>query len=382
MRMVPVNSVSENTKLGKTIYNATGNILLRSGSILTTSLLDKIRAAQIQTIYIDDGYCDVEIEDLIKPALKAQAVKTIQATFKTIEKDIKKSLDVSNSLNKRLKSKVMSKYVNNLKNITDAIIEDILNSHHLMVNVIDIKHASTYEYEHALNVAVLSLIIGIELRFNKHELFTLFTGAILHDLGKVFIDPKIIEKGNLRSEEEKDLYKTHPLEGYNYLKDNRGFSAASKIVTLQHHEHMDGSGYPEGINHYAIHKNSKIVAIANSYDGMTSFRDNHEHIPANEAIEFIMGSAGSKFDFDISNVFVRKINPYPVGTLVDMSSGQVGVIIDTNVDFPLRPIVQIVEKRNGLIIKKEIIDLLINKAITIKQIRYRDVENKNYEKTN
>lgn len=182
MRMIPINCISEDTVLGKTLYNATGNILLRNGTQLTNSLIQKIKSADIKTIYVDDGYCDVEIEDLIKPELKAQAVKTIQETFKAIEKDIQKSFDVSKSLNKRLKSKVMSNYVSHLKSVTDAIIDDILNAHHLMVNIIDIKHASTHAYEHALNVAVLSLIIGIELRMNKHELFTLFTGAILHDL--------------------------------------------------------------------------------------------------------------------------------------------------------------------------------------------------------
>lgn len=376
MRMVPINSISQDTTLGKTLYNSAGNILLKSGTLLTPSLLKKIKAADIQAVYVDDGYCDAEIEDILKPALKAEAVKTIENTFKSIEKDIKTTLSLNDKLNKRLKSKVMHKYVSNLKNITDAIIDDIINAHHLMVNVIDIKHADTQAYEHALNVAVLSLVLGMEFRMNKHELFTLFTGAILHDIGKLFIDPEILAKGNFRSQDEEEIYRSHPLEGYNYLKENKGFSATSKIVILQHHEHMDGSGFPHGSHDSAIHRNSRIVSIANVYDNMTSFKEDREHIPANEAMEYIMGNAGSIFDFDVVNVFVRKINPYPVGTLVDMSSGKVGVVVDTNIDYPLRPIVQIVEKRNGLVLKKEILDLLKVTHVTIKRIRYKDVEDK------
>lgn len=373
MRIIPVNCITHETTLAKTIYNASGNILLKKGSKLTSSLLQKVKNSGIHTLYIDDGYSEVEIEDVIKPELRYAAVKTIKDTFKSIEQDLNNTLHADQKLKKRLKAKVMSKYVSKLRHVADAIIEDIMKSHNLLINVIDIKHLGEYAYEHALSVAILSLITGIELRMNKHDLFTLFTGAILHDLGKVFVPEDILSAGDNMTEEEYEEYKSHPQKGYDYLRENKGFAATAKIVILQHHENFDGSGFPNGTYGKNIHRNARIVSICDTYDKMVSDSKGSPAIPANEALEYIMGSAGSQFDFDIANVFVRKINPYPIGTLVDLSSGHTAVVIGTNSDYPLRPIVQILKITQGNVEKKEVIDLLIQTDVTIKQIRYKDI---------
>lgn len=373
MRIVPLNCVPPEATLAKTIYNANGNILLRRGTTLTPSLLDKIKASDINTVYVDDGYCDEEIHDIIQPEVRAKAVKTIKETFRAMEEDIKKTLDISRDFNRRLQKRAMSKYMEKLKGITEAILEDIMNSHHLMVNIIDIKHLGEYMYEHALNVAILSLVIGMELRMSKHELFTLFTGAVLHDIGKVFMDPDVLDMGDSMTEAGAEVYKTHPEEGYNYLKENKGFAATAKIIIIQHHEHVDGTGFPHGTHDGAIHRNARIVAICNTYDKMTSDAKNSPAVPANEAIEYIMGNAGTKFDFDLVNIFVKKVNPYPVGTLVDLSNNKTAVVIDTNVDLPLRPVVQVLEVVNKEVIKRECYDLLDKTDITIKRIRYKDL---------
>jgi len=375
MRIIPINCVTHETKLAKTIYNDKGNILLRQGTTLTESLLNKVKQSGINTIYIDDGYSDIEIEDVIKPELRFAAVKTIKETFQNIEQDLAKRLNGDQHLHKRLKAKVMGKYVESLKGMSDAIIDDILKSHNMLVNIIDIKHVGEYTYEHSLNVAILSLITGIELRLSRHDLFSLFTGAILHDIGKVFLDKDLLAAGDERTDLQDLAYQTHTEQGYNYLKDNSGFSATSKIVIMQHHEHYDGTGYPHGTSGDAIHKNSRIVSICNTYDKLTSDSDNSPSVAANEAIEYIMGNAGTKFDFDIANVFVRKINPYPIGTLVELSDGKKAVVMDTNLDFPLRPIVQVLELINGNVEKKEMLDLMKVSDVTIIKIRYLDIRN-------
>lgn len=375
MRIIPINCVTHETKLAKTIYNDKGNILLRQGTTLTESLLNKVKQSGVNTIYIDDGYSDIEIEDVIKPELRFAAVKTIKETFQNIEQDLAKRLNGDQHLHKRLQAKVMSKYVESLKGMSDAIIDDILKSHNMLVNIIDIKHVGEYTYEHSLNVAILSLITGIELRLSRHDLFSLFTGAILHDIGKVFLDKNILAAGDERTDLQDLAYQTHTEQGYNYLKENSGFSATSKIVIMQHHEHYDGTGYPNGTSGDAIHKNSRIVSICDTYDKLTSDSDNSPSVPANEAIEYIMGNAGTKFDFDMATVFVRKINPYPIGTLVELSDGKKAVVMDTNLDFPLRPIVQVLELINGNVVKKDMLDLMKVSDVTIIKIRYLDIRN-------
>lgn len=373
MRIVPINCITNEVTLAKTIFNDNGNVLLRKGTLLTSSLIDKIKLADINTVYIDDGYSTEEINDVIKPEVKHAAVKTIKEAFKSIEGDLKKSLVANESLNKRLKSKVMSKYLDKLKNISDVIIDDILASHQLLVNVIDIKHVNDYTYEHSLNVAVLSLITGIEMRLNRHDLYCLFIGALLHDLGKVFIEQDILDKGDELTEAQARVYATHTERGYDYIKENHGISATSKIVILQHHEHYDGTGYPNGTSGPNIHKFARIVSICNTYDRLTSDSPNSPGVPANEALEYIMGAAGSMFDFDMVNLFCRKINPYPPGSLIDLSNGNTAVVIDSNANYPLRPVVQILTLKDGAAIKGDTINLLEVNHITIERLRYKDI---------
>ncbi len=373
MRIVPINCITKETILAKTLYNTNGNVLLRKGTTITQSLIGKIKASDINTLYIDDGYSNVEIEDVIKPEIKNAALKTIKTAFSSIQGDIQKELDQSRPLHKRLKTKVMDKYIGNFKNISDLIIEDLMASHNLLINVIDIKHISDYEYEHSLHVAVLALITGMELRLNRHDLYCLFIGAILHDLGKVFLDINLLNRGDEKSEGDNEIYQTHTNDGYDYLKENHGLSATSKIVVLQHHEHFDGSGFPLGTSGNNIHKFSRIVSICNTYDKMTSESSNSPAIPPNEVIEYIMGGAGTLFDFDIATTFVRKINPYPIGTLLDLSNKKTAVVIDTNTNYPMRPVIQILLSTDSGVEKKEIIDLMEQTDITIKQIRYSDV---------
>lgn len=373
MRIVPLNCITKEITLAKTIYNSKGNILLRKGVLITPSLIKKIRLAEITTIYIDDGYSNVEIEDILKPEIKHAAIKTIKDTFKAIKNTLGHNANEKPNLQSRLKNKVMNKYLDKLKNISEAVINDIISSHHALVNIVDIKHIGNYTYEHSLSVAVLALVIGIEMRLSRHDLYCLFIGAVLHDLGKVFISKEILEMGDNMTEESLELYKKHSLDGYSYTRENHGLSATSKIVILQHHEHFDGSGYPNGTYGLNIHKFSRIVAICDAYDKMTSDGPNSPALPPNDVIEYLMASAGSKFDFDIVNLFIRKINPYPIGTLITLSNNETAVVINNNINFPMRPIVQVISIVNGKPMKKEVFDLLVRNDITISEIRYKDL---------
>lgn len=163
----------------------------------------------------------------------------------------------------------------------------------------------------------------------------------------------------------------HPQLGYDYLKESYGIDATSKIIALQHHEKVDGTGYPLHAKGQQIHKFSRIVSIANVYDRMTSDTNNSKALPPNEALEYIMASCGTEFDFDLANIFVRKIVPFPEGTIVDLSDGHIGIVSAVVPDYPLRPQVKLFEKNQPIESFKEI-DLMKETNITIVQIRYED----------
>ncbi len=369
MRIVPTNCVPENALLAKPIFNASGNVLLKKGTLLTEALLKRIEDNKIYTIYVDDGYSDHEIEDLIRPELRNKAVQTLKETFQFIEKNNASKDTLSMGLKKRLEVKSMEKYVQGIKAVSSIIIEEIITNRQLMINLVDIKNLDNYTYEHSLNVAIMSLIIGIEMKMNHNEVSQLFLGALLHDLGKSLIPKEIVTKETPFTTEETAIMEAHALLGYEYLKENYGFPNACKMSVLQHHERFDGTGYPKGLKGSHIHKHARIIAIADCYDTMTSDTYQKRAIPPNEALEYIMGACDTHFDFDIATIFTRKVIPYPEGCIVKLSDERYAVVLRVNLNYPLRPVVRILEK-NKPTEAMQTLNLLTNKNITIVGIEY------------
>ncbi|MBN2898320.1 MAG: HD domain-containing protein, partial [Clostridia bacterium] len=192
--------------------------------------------------------------------------------------------------------------------------------------------------------------------------------------GKAFIPSEVLSKQGTLSETEIDIMRAHPQMGYDYLKDSYGLDATSKVVALQHHEKVDGTGYPQHAEGNQIHKYARIVALANVYDSMTSDTPYSKAMPPNEALEYIMATAGSHFDFDLTNIFVRKIIPYPEGTIVSLSNGKIAIIETVVSDYPLRPVVKIF-KPGVPVDEFESLDLMKATNITITGVRYEDPNN-------
>lgn len=336
MRLVPVNCVRPGTPLGKTLYNSTGSVLLKQGIELNESLLSRLEENGILLVYVDDGYSHQEIHDIIQPEVKHRAMDSIRSVFELIEKKPKSASEDIPDIRKVLLQKSMAKYLESVKTISAQIIENILSNQSLMINLVDIKSYDNHTYEHSLNVAVLSLVLGIEAKLGKNQLHSLFIGALLHDIGKVLLP---IKARKTLSDEDRLILKAHPLKGYEYMKDSRSIDGISKAIILQHHENYDGTGYPRGTPGDYVNQASRIVSIANCYDVLTSDTSGGKAVLPNEAMEYLMGGAGTQFDFELVSLFVRKIVPYPPGTLVTLSNGMIAVVTEVNNNFPLRPFI-------------------------------------------
>lgn len=368
MRLVPVNCVRPGTQLGKTLYNSSGSVLLKQGIELNETLLTRLEENGILLVYVDDGYSYQEIQDIIQPEVKYRAIDSIRSVFELIEKKQKPGPEESLDLRKQLLQKSMGKYLDSVRTISAQIIDNILSSQTLMINLVDIKSYDNRTYEHSLNVAVLSLILGIEAKFSKNQLHSLFIGALLHDIGKVLLPVKA--KKTL-TEEDKEILKAHPLKGYEYMKDSHSIDGVSKAIILQHHEHWDGTGYPRRTSGEFLNIAARIVSIANCYDVLTSDTVGGQAVLPNEAMEYLMGAAGTEFDFNLVSLFVRKIVPYPPGTLVNLSNGQIAVVEEVNNNFPLRPIIRYVKRGTGALMEGTV-NLMKENSILITGVQMVD----------
>jgi len=359
MRLVPIECVKPNAIIGKTLYDIDGRILVRSGLTLSQGIISKIKGIHIQSIYIIDEYSSEEIEDIVKPELRQKAILTIKEAFSNINR-----ITVADKF-----SKMESVYFDNIENMAESLIENVLSNKNVLLSLVDIRSLDNYLYSHSVNVAVTSLTLGIALKLPKRQLHYLCIGALLHDVGKVFIPKEILTKTEALTSEETSILKKHSALGYKYLSDSYNLSANSKIIALQHHERPDGLGYPNELANDEINTLSKIVSIADVYDTLSTGRPNQKALFPSDVLEYLMSNAGKKFDYDIVNTFCKIVIPFSKGTLVNLSNGDVAVVQETIPNFPLRPIVKILTSCRTDTIDKEI-NLIDEISITITSIRY------------
>jgi len=360
MRVIPIQYVKIGTKLGQSLQDDEGRVLLRAGMEITSKLKKRLNDFGIYSVYVDDGFSDVELQDVIQPKLRQKAIKTVKETFKSC-------MDFQEDINSPFKSKQIKaidrrdEKIKSIESLSEEIIYDLLSSKQIALNLVDIKSRDEYIFQHSMNVAVLSLIIGAGAHLNVRDMKLLCTGAMLHDIGKTLIPKELVFKEGKLSLSELAIFKEHTSRGYDYLRDSREISAMARIIALQHHERLDGQGYPKGIKD--IHNFAQIVAIANTYDNLTSDTPRHRAIPANEALEYIMGNAGTRFNINYVQYFKDRVVPYPIGTLIYLSNGNIAVVKRLNSGFPFRPLVQSVNSG-------KLLDLLKVTDLTITGVCY------------
>lgn len=325
MRLVPINVVKEGNILGKSLYNESGQLLIAKNTGLSQSMISKIERIGYSSIYLASEYTEFEIDDIIKPEF-------IQKTM---------------VLNKKIANIIVSRKgsiettLGELSIVIDDIIEEILNTKEIFLNLLNVSAYDDYTFKHCLNVMFLSISVGRTLGYTKGQLHDLAIGALFHDIGKLFVPREILLKPSPLSNQEFELMKSHSRKGFDFLKDNTDLSAIIRIVSLDHHEKWDGTGYPHGKKGDHIHPFGRIVAVCDVFEALTANRPYRTEISLNEAREYILGGGGTYFDFQVVQAFSETVNPFPIGSYVRLSDGREGMVKCSNLNFYTRPVVEI-----------------------------------------
>lgn len=341
MRYIPTLCLREGMTVGKNIYGNNGQLLLTKGTIITNGHIESVKKKGFSGIYIEDALSsDIEIESIVSDQLRQKTVKGLKDVFIAIDTGSKEKYDK----------------IDELKYQVEDIVDEILNYNSLMINMVDLKYFDDYTYQHSVNVAVLSIIIGVALKLNRNKLYLLGLAALLHDIGKVFIKKEILNKPGKLTDEEFEIIKNHVVYGYNYLKKEFNFPVQSFMGALDHHEKYDGTGYPNQKAGNKISLYGRIISIADVYDALSSERPYRVAMLPSEATEYLMGGAGSSFDYELVKLFVRKVAPYPLGTCVVLTNGYKGIVINNHDDACLRPKIRVFEV-DGCEVEAFIVDL-------------------------
>lgn len=325
MRYLPITEIKEGMALGQDIYDGEGRMLLAKHQILNNEYARNLDTMGFQGVYIDDDFSeDIEVEEVIKPAIKSRALKLVHVLFMEDE-------NAEDAKEWRIRQLV-----------TD-VVEDILNNGDAMYNMMDLKTYDDYTFFHSVSVAVLSAILGARYGMDEYELRILATAALLHDIGKKFLEVDILNAKRALTEEERRIVAQHPRLGYEFLRDNYDFAPEVCIGVLQHHESYNGEGYPLRKSGEDIDINARIIKLADVYDAMTSKRPYRDALSPSDAVEYIMAMCGSEFDPQLVEVFLKWVAVYPVGCEVWLSDGRKAVVAKNFHNFVLRPIVKILD---------------------------------------
>jgi putative nucleotidyltransferase with HDIG domain len=211
--------------------------------------------------------------------------------------------------------------------IVNSLLEVMTEDRAALIGIAALRLYDENTAHHSVNVAVLSLLCGTELKLPRPLVMTLGLAALLHDVGKVRIARDLLLKNEPLTDEERDTVRRHTLYGAHLLRNLPGLSRLAMVVAFEHHANFNLSGYPRITVKSGPHLLTRIISVADFFDAATaSTRPQRPMLPA-EAVAFILRHAGTTFDPTVAHTFARVVGRYPVGSLVELSSGDLAVVV-------------------------------------------------------
>ncbi len=328
-----------------------------SMEIRDTETLEKIIDNGIHEVYIDnDKGLDVtgaptkeEIDNNISTEIyKVSDLPVEQSIGTSLEEEIihaRKIRDESKETVKDIMNNI--RFGKQLKTdqaeyVVERIIESIYSNENALLSLTRIRHADEYTYMHSVSVCVLITAFCRHLNFDIKSLKEVGVGAILHDIGKMKVSQEILNKKNSLSDVEYEKMKDHVKYSRALLEETQDIAEASILLAYQHHERMDGTGYPNGLKGDEISLYGKLAAIVDVYDAMTTDRCYRRRRQPTEVLKKLYEWSKYHFDGKLVQQFIRCVGIYPVGSLVNLESGYLAVVLSHSDKSLMQPLVRIV----------------------------------------
>lgn len=242
--------------------------------------------------------------------------------------------------------------------VVEEIAGSVVKSPNGMLSVLRLKLADEYTYLHSVAVCALMVALGRTLGLDEAACREAGLGGFLHDVGKAFLPHELLNKPGKLTDDEFTQIKKHPELGYKYLSQDPNVPDYARDVCLHHHEKMDGNGYPEALRSGSISLYSRMAAICDVYDALTSDRPYKRAWDPAEAIS-TMATWSGHFDRAMFLAFVKTLGIYPVGSIVKLESGRSGFVIRQNAQDLTRPVLKVFRYNDDMEMSDtEILDLM------------------------
>lgn len=358
MRLISIHAAKPGMVMGRPIYNEAGNPLVQKNVTITEGIIRRLEQINIQYIYIEDEISEgIEVEETVPLKIRTEAISHIEESFRQMK-----------GLNNREAAFVLDRQSKELRMLVDDLLNSILESHEILTVLTDAFLYDESLYHHSFNVTLYSLMIAKELDYPREELRTIGLGALLHDVGKMMLPPNLLQKPGKLTAEEFEMMKLHTRYGFDILRNLHTVSLLVAHCAYQHHERLNGSGYPRGLVGDDIHPYAKIVAVADVFDALTSDRVYRDKMLPSQAISILESESGILFEKRVVEAIKKTVSHYPNGTVVCLSDGRRGIVAKQNLNHSSRPFVRIFEENGELLKSTYLINLEDNPDIQIARV--------------
>lgn len=338
---VRISSLREGMKIDQAIKDRMDRTLVAKGSILDEFTIEGLKKRGVPGVYIQEGEAEPEPEKKEEP-LSPIARKNIEANRAPDPAKV----NLSESVKKRVSEGIQylynnsdsAQFIDTSTKITNDLMTAINNNNALAVDISVLKTSDEYTFKHSVDVATLSMIIARNKGLSEQDVYNIGIAGLLHDMGKSKIPPEILNKPAKLNDEEFAVMKQHSKLGYDILKEKKEFSDAISFAVLQHHEKMNGKGYPMGCTSEQIVPYAKILSVTDVYDALVTERPYKKSFSQRTAVEMIM-SMTEELDLDSMKCFLGSVILYPVDSTVKLSNGEEARVVKNNKSAVLRPTV-------------------------------------------
>lgn len=315
--------------------------------------------------YVDHVYVDAEyvgIKQSMKLAVAAMESKpsvglALREEFKRTKVSFESAAETLDNIFLSLRSGSQSD-IKAVQTAINPLIEGVFRNQDAVAALLRLKESGEYRYHHGVSMAVWAAILGRHIGLSRHELEKLAVGCAMCDIGMTQLPPELLDQAENLTDLQRRIIRAHPTMGADLVSKSENVDIEILGIIENHHERMDGSGYPRGIEGASIPLLARIAGLVDTYDAMITPRPYAQARTSHEATQELLDSSGQQFQAALVEQFVQAIGLFPTGSMVELNTGEVAIVFSQNITRRLKPeLVIVLDKDKERLAMPKVVDL-------------------------